>query len=207
MNRRKVTVDGTSACGKTRLITGLSEYATAHYHGQIKPQEYFTGEPSPITSIDLQTPESRSIDFWELSYSSYGRLTPLAYPKTSLVLLCFALDYVDENQWDVEEKVDWLISKKSPKGRDVPLILVGCRNDLRKQKEEAKSARVLTKGSEQLRQYAKKNRLAGYFECSAETKENIAELLQAVVGILFLGNTGDSARKHRKIRSSKCIVL
>lgn len=207
MNRRKVTIDGMSACGKTRLITALSEYATAHYHGKVKPQEYSGGDPSPITSIDIECPESRSIGFWEISYSSYSRLTPLAYPKTNLVLFCFALDYVGETAWDVEYKVDGLMSKKSPKGRDVPLILAGCRNDLRKQQEDANSTRVLTKASEQLRQYAKKNRLAGYFECSAETGENIAELLQAIVGILSVGSTGDWTRKHRRFGSSKCIVL
>lgn len=207
MNRRKVTVDGMSACGKTRLIKALSEYATPHYHGKVKPQEYFSGEPSPITSIEIEVPQSGSIDFWEISYSSYGRLTPLAYPKTNLVLFCFALDSVDETRWDVEDKVDCLISKESPKNRDAPLILVGCRNDLRKKQDDTNSTRVLAKASEQLRQYARKNRLAGYFECSAETEENIAELLEAIVGILFLGNTGDSTRKHRKIGSSKCIVL
>ncbi|KAJ5886032.1 uncharacterized protein N7473_008706 [Penicillium subrubescens] len=207
MNRRKVTVDGISACGKTRLIAALSEYATAHYHGKVKPQEYFSGEPSPITSIEIQSPESGLIDFWENSYSTYGRLTPLAYPKTTLVLFCFALEYVDDTRWEVENRVDYLISKKSPKGKDASLILVGCRNDLRKKQEDARSTKTLTKASEQLRQYAKKNRLAGYFECSAETDENIAELLRTVVGILFLGDTGDSTRKHRKIGSSKCIVL
>lgn len=207
MNRRKVTVDGISACGKTRLITALAEYATTHFNGKVKPQEYISGDPSPITAIDIQIPESGSIDFWNISYSTYGRLTPLAYPKTNLVLFCFALDDVDDSKWLIEDKVDDLISKKSPKIKDVPLILVGCRNDLRKKQEDTHSTRVLTKASEQLRQYAKKNRLAGYFECSAETGENIAELLQTIIGILFLGDTGDSTRKHRKIGSSKCIVL
>jgi GTPase SAR1 family protein len=207
MNRRKVTVDGISACGKTRLITALTEYITAHYDGKVKTQEQFGGYPSPITSSEILSPEPRLIDFWEISYSSYGRLTPLAYPKTNLVLFCFALDYLDDLQWGVEEKVDYLISKKSPKGRDAPLILVGCRNDLRKQQEDANSTKVFAKASGQLKQYARKNHLAGYFECSAENGENIPDLVQAIIGILFVGDTRDSARKDWKIGSSKCIVL
>ncbi|KAJ5378131.1 GTP-binding protein rhoA [Penicillium cataractarum] len=207
MSRRKVTVDGMSACGKTRLITVLAEYATAHYHGKVKPREEFVGCPSPITSIDIQTPESRSIDLWEVSYSSFERLTVLAYPKTNLVLFCFALDYLDDAGvvYDVQDKVDYLISKKSHKPRDAPLILVGCRNDLRKQQEAAKNTRVFTQASQELRRYAKKNHVE-YFECSAESQENIAELLRGVIRILFLERK-DSAGKDWKTRSSKCIVL
>lgn len=207
MSRRKVTVDGMSAHGKTRLITALAECATAHYHGKVKPREEFVGCPSPVTSVDIQSPESRSIDFWEVSYSSFERLTVLAYPKTNLVLFCFALDYLDDDGvlYDVEDKVDDLISKTSHKPKDAPLILVGCRNDLRTQQEVAKDTRDFAQASQDLRKYARKNHLE-YFECSAESQENIAELLQGVIRILFLERK-DSAQKDWKTRSSKCIVL
>lgn len=202
MTPHKVTVDGMSACGKTRLIAALAEHATTHYNGKTKPQEKICGDLSPITSIEIQDAEPRSIDFWEVSYSSYGRLTVLAYPKTKLVLFCFPLDYLDDPnfEWDVKDKVDYLISKESHKGKDAPLILVGCRNDLRKQKEDAGSWTAFREGSKEFEKYARKNHLE-YFECSAENRENIAELFQAVIG------SNDSAPKKRRVISSKCILL
>jgi GTPase SAR1 family protein len=193
-----------SSCGKTRLITALAECATAHYDGEIKPREDSSGYPNPFTHIELQCPETRSIHFWEFSYSSYERLTVLAYPKTNLVLFCFALDSFDDSNvvYDVKEKVDYLISRESNKPKDAPLILVGCRNDLRKQQEAAKDTRAFTQASQELKRYARKKHLE-YFECSAESEENLVELLQEVIRILFL-ETKDLTRRDRK---AKCVVL
>lgn len=206
MGRHKVTVDGMSACGKTRLITALAEYATTHYHGTVKPPEPLDGHPSVITALDIQNPESLSIVFFEYTYES--RLVPLAYPHTKLVLFSFPLDYLFDTgvQYDVEDKLDYLISKKSPKSKGVPLILVGCRNDLRKQQEHANPSKGVSERAEYLKQYAKKSRLAGYFECSAESGEGIPELLQAVINILLFGFK-ESSSKNRQVGSSRCIVL
>lgn len=207
MTRRKVTVDGMSGCGKTRLITALAECATAHYHGEIKCREDSSGYLNPFTHIELQSPETRSIHFWEVSYSTYERLTVLAYPKTNLVLFCFALDSFHDSSvvYDVEEKVDYLISQESHKPKDAPLVLVGCRNDLRKQREAAKDTKTFTQASQELRRFARKKHLE-YFECSAESQENLAELLQEVIRILFLEQK-DLTRRDRKTGFSKCVVL
>src|SRR6266487_3502424 len=82
-----------------------------------------------------KTNELSTLFFCGRSYSLNSRLTPLVYPSSNVVLICFPLDFFGHHK---DPRVEWILEVPEFKvqealyalSNDVPMILVGRRSDL-----------------------------------------------------------------------------
>jgi cell division control protein 42 len=125
-------------------------------------------------------------------------LRPIAYPQTSIFLLCFSVVFPSSL---VNIQKLWIheIKKYCP---STPYILVGTKVDLRSSQEEIEK---LAKKKERPVTYeegcrvAKQLRAAKYVECSALNQSGIRDVFdEAILTVL---------NKPIKNRSTKCNVL
>ncbi|GBC31637.2 GTP-binding protein rhoA [Rhizophagus irregularis DAOM 181602=DAOM 197198] len=98
----------------------------------------------------------------------YDRLRPLSYPDSHVILICFAVDSPDSLD-NVQEK--W-ISEVMHFCQGLPIILVGCKKDLRfdsKTIEELRKTSQRPVTPEEGMGVASKIGAYKYLECSAKT--------------------------------------
>ncbi|KAL8277496.1 hypothetical protein RQP46_010126 [Phenoliferia psychrophenolica] len=169
--RRKLTIVGDGACGKTCLLVVFK-------HGKF-PREYTpTVFENYVKDIRI---DDRTIELalWDTAgQEDYDRLRPLSYPDTDVVVICFSLDSPDS--------LDNVLSKWEGEVhhhcRDVPILLVGCKKDLREDPKVVEELRAGGKrpiswkeGEEVRRQIGAKR----YLECSALTGEGVHQVFDA----------------------------
>ncbi|KAL7005324.1 GTP-binding protein Rho1 [Cystobasidiomycetes sp. EMM_F5] len=127
----------------------------------------------------------------------YDRLRPLSYPDSHVILICFAVDSPDSLD-NVQEK--W-ISEVNHFCPNLPIILVGCKKDLR---NDPKTRQDLQKSGqdpvrpEQGLKCAEKIGAAKYIECSAKTGEGVRDVFESATRAALL---------TKKKKSNKCNVL
>lgn len=107
----------------------------------------------------------------------YDRLRPLSYPDSHVILICYAIDSLDS--------LDNITEKWAAEVRhfcnDLPVLLIGCKKDLRdnalaRQDCAALGQTLVT--PEQGRKVAEDIKSHAHIECSARTKENVAEVFE-----------------------------
>ncbi|KAF8583782.1 putative GTPase Rho1 [Ramaria rubella] len=189
--RRKLVIVGDGACGKTCLLTVFSKGAF--------PEIYVpTVFESAVADIEVDG-KLVELALWDTAgQEDYDRLRPLSYPDTHVVLICFAVDSSDSLD-NVPEK--WL-PEVLHYCHGVPVILVGCKKDLR---DDTKTIEKLRKNnqrpvtSEEGLAVARKISAKSYHECSARSGEGVREVFQ---------NAAREALTKKVPRSnSKCVVL
>ncbi|KAM6491364.1 small GTPase-binding protein, partial [Amanita muscaria] len=115
---------------------------------------------------------------WDTSGSEhFDRLRPLSYPDSHVVLICFAIDDPDSLD-DVQEK--W-ISEVKHFCPNLPILLVGCRKDLRRDYRVIEDLRKYNQRPvtpEEGMAVAQKIGAKHYLECSARTGEGVREVFQ-----------------------------
>jgi len=107
----------------------------------------------------------------------YDRLRPLSYPDSHVVLVCFAIDLPDSLE-NVQEKWIGEVMHFCPK---VPVMLVGCKKDLRREPQTIENLRKQNQrpvAPEQGQAVAQKIGARMYLECSARTGEGVREVFQ-----------------------------
>merc|ERR1712000_283797 len=114
----------------------------------------------------------------------YDRLRPLSYPDSHVILICFAVDSPDSLD-NVQEK--W-ISEVLHFCSGLPIILVGCKKDLRYDQKT-------------IEELHKKIGAYKYLECSAKTNEGVREVFEHATRAALL------SRSSRKSSHKKCLVL
>ena len=144
----------------------------------------------------------------------YDRLRPLSYPDSHVILICFSIDSPDSLD-NVQEKVSvklsslqtiliphqW-ISEVMHFCPNLPIILVGCKRDLRydhKVIEELRKTNQAPVTTEEAEAVAKKIGAVRYLECSAKTNEGVREVFEHATRSAMLAKTSK--------RNKKCIVL
>ncbi|KAL1797265.1 hypothetical protein ACET3X_003871 [Alternaria dauci] len=128
----------------------------------------------------------------------YDRLRPLSYPDSHVILICFAIDSPDSLD-NVQEK--W-ISEVLHFCQGLPIILVGCKKDLRfdqKTIEELHKTSQKPVTPEQAEDVRKKIGAQKYLECSAKTNEGVREVFEHATRAALL------TRKEKKTK--KCLIL
>ncbi|KAM0715341.1 hypothetical protein Q7P37_008839 [Cladosporium fusiforme] len=128
----------------------------------------------------------------------YDRLRPLSYPDSHVILICFAVDSPDSLD-NVQEK--W-ISEVLHFCSGLPIILVGCKKDLRydqKTIEELHKTSQKPVTPEQAEDVRKKIGAQKYLECSAKTNEGVREVFEHATRAALL------TRKGKK--KSRCMIL
>merc|ERR550534_79480 len=157
-DRMKLVIVGDGAVGKTCLIMAYAENSF--------PEGYVpTVFDTYSMSIDLQPGMKKIIEIFDTAgQEEYDRLRPLAYPGTSLFMVCFAVDR--ESSFD-NIKQKWVpeVRHHVPRAK---IVLVGTKTDLR-----GESNSISKKKGDRLSDEIKAE---CYMECSAKTREGLNEV-------------------------------
>ncbi|XP_037734472.1 rho-related GTP-binding protein RhoF isoform X4 [Chelonia mydas] len=132
----------------------------------------------------------------------YDRLRPLSYQNTNMVLICY--DVMNPTSYD-NVLIKWY-PEVSHFCRGVPLILIGCKTDLRKDKEHLRKLMsseqepiTYTQGEATCQQM----KAQAYLECSAKCRENIEDVFKEATNIALNAMKKAKRRKKRK----RCSIL
>uniref|UniRef100_A0A8C6TPG0 Ras homolog family member F n=1 Tax=Neogobius melanostomus TaxID=47308 RepID=A0A8C6TPG0_9GOBI len=191
----KIVIVGDGGCGKTSL---LMVYAKGDFPETYAPSVF----EKYATTISLGGKEIRLNLYDTAGQDDYDRLRPLAYQEANVVLVCF--DVTNPTSFE-NVLIKWCPEVKHF-CRDTPLILIGCKTDLRKDKECARKLRALNlapityiQGEEACKQINAEL----YLECSAKFQDNVKDIFKEASkrALVF-------RRKQRNYkRKRKCIIL
>lgn len=193
--RRKLVIVGDGACGKTCLLIVFSKGTFPDIYVPTVFDNY-------VADVDL---DGRRVELalWDTAgQEDYDRLRPLSYPDTNVVLICFSID-LPESLSNVQEK--W-ISEVLHFCHGVPIILVGCKVDLRDdpatiQKLQAEGVSPVSAAEGQ--QVAEKIGAIKYIECSAKKNYNVDEVFKSATRASLMGQE----KKQKKKSGKKCTIL
>ncbi|CCD24332.1 Rho family protein NDAI_0D00180 [Naumovozyma dairenensis CBS 421] len=204
--RRKLTVVGDGSCGKTCLLIVFSK-------GQF-PEVYVpTVFENYVADVDI---DGRHVELalWDTAgQEDYDRLRPLSYPDSNVILICFSVDIPDSLE-NVQEK--W-IAEVLHFCQGVPIILAGCKVDLRNDPQVIEALRA--EGQQPVttaegQEVAEQIGAAGYYECSAKTGFGVREVFEAATKAALAGKTktnGKSKKNKKKNngdkKKKKCVLL
>ncbi|XP_037672717.1 rho-related GTP-binding protein RhoF isoform X1 [Choloepus didactylus] len=130
----------------------------------------------------------------------YDRLRPLSYQNTHLVLICY--DVMNPTSFD-NVLIKWF-PEVTHFCRGTPMVLIGCKTDLRKDKEQLRKLRAAqlepvtyTQGQSACEQI----RAALYLECSAKFRENVEEVFREAARVAL------RALKKNQKQHRLCLLL
>ncbi|XP_065739174.1 rho-related GTP-binding protein RhoD isoform X1 [Phocoena phocoena] len=191
----KVVLVGDGGCGKTSLLMVFAEGAF--------PESYTPTAFEQLTMNLHVRGKPVHLHIWDTAGQvGYDRLRPLFYPDASVLLLCFdvtsphSFDNIS-NRWYPE--VNHFC-------KEVPIIVVGCKTDLRKDNLLVKKLRknrlepvTYHRGQEMARAVG----AMAYLECSALLQENVHTIFQEAAKVAL-----SSRRRNfwRRITQSCCVV-
>jgi len=194
--RRKLVIVGDGACGKTCLLIVFSKGTFPEVYVPTVFENYVADVEVDGKHVELA--------LWDTAgQEDYDRLRPLSYPDSHVILICFAIDSPDSLD-NVQEK--W-ISEVLHFCSGLPIILVGCKKDLRfdpKTIEELHKTSQKPVTAEQGEEVKKRIGAVKYIECSAKNGDGVREVFEHATRAA-LTNTKNKRGKGRK--SSKCVVL
>ncbi|KZT69351.1 ras-domain-containing protein [Daedalea quercina L-15889] len=119
--RRKLVIVGDGACGKTSL---LCSFALGEFPKEYQPTIF----ENYVAEIRLDG-KPVQLALWDTAgQEEYERLRPMSYSKSHVILIAFAIDTPDSLE---NVTVKWIEEVRSICGPTIPVILVGCKSDLR----------------------------------------------------------------------------
>ncbi|XP_055987926.1 rho-related GTP-binding protein RhoD [Sorex fumeus] len=187
----KVVLVGDGGCGKTSL---LMVFAAGAF-----PESY-TPTVFERLSVNLQVKgKPVNLQIWDTAGQvDYDRLRPLFYPDACVLILCFDVTnpcsfHNISSRWYPE--VNHFCNK-------VPIILVGCKTDLRKDKILVKKLRknrlepvTYHRGQEMARSVG----AVAYLECSALLQENVQAVFQEAAKVALSSRSRNIWRRMTQI--------
>jgi len=190
--RRKLVIVGDGACGKTCLLIVFSKGTFPEVYVPTVFENYVADVEVDGKRVELA--------LWDTAgQEDYDRLRPLSYPDSHVILICFAVDSPDSLD-NVQEK--W-ISEVMHFCSGLPIILVGCKVDLRRDPKTIAELRKTSQKpveSDEGAAVAQKIGATKYIECSAKTGYGVREV--------FEWATRYALMNQRKKRSgTKCTIL
>ncbi|XP_033952503.1 rho-related GTP-binding protein RhoF [Pseudochaenichthys georgianus] len=191
----KIVIVGDGGCGKTSL---LMVYAKGDFPEKYAPSVF----EKYVTTISLGGKEIKLNLYDTAGQDDYDRLRPLAYQEADLILVCF--DVTNPTSYE-NVLIKWHPEVKHF-CRDTPVILIGCKTDLRKDKECSRKLNAMnqvpvtyTEGEETRQQMNAEL----YLECSAKHQENVEDIFREATKRTLAFNRKQKNNKRRK----NCVVL
>jgi len=170
--RRKLVVVGDGACGKTCLLIVFSKDQFPEVYVPTVFENYVADITVPFNGSTKEV----ELALWDTAgQEDYDRLRPLSYPDTNVILMCFAIDNPDSLE-NIPEKWQPEVKHFCP---GLPVILVGCKVDLRDDEDIIKELAKLKQtpvGEEQGKSMSQRIDAKEYIECSARKKINVNEV-------------------------------
>merc|ERR1711970_148871 len=169
--QRKLVIVGDGACGETCLLIVFSKDQF--------PEEYIpTVFENYVSDIEVDGQQVELVLWDTAGQEDYDRLRPLSYPDTNVILACFSVNSPDSLE-NIPER--WVPEVKHfcP---NVPIILVGCKADLRTDEKtlaELAELKQMPVRQEEGLAMAEKIKAFKYLECSAKTREGVREVFEA----------------------------
>ncbi|KAM4850020.1 rho-related GTP-binding protein RhoD [Urocitellus parryii] len=192
----KVVLVGDGGCGKTSLLMVFAAGAFPESYTPTVFERY---------AISLQVKgKPVRLQIWDTAgQDDYDRLRPLFYPDASVLLLCF--DVTSPNSFD--NVFNRWYPEVTHFCKGVPIIVVGCKTDLRKDKALVNKLRKT--GSEPVTyqrglEMARSVGAVVYLECSARLDENVHEVFQEAAEVAL---SSPSRNFWRRITQSFCVVI
>jgi small GTP-binding protein len=192
--RRKLVIVGDGACGKTSL---LCSFALGEFPKEYQPTIF----ENYVAEIRLDG-KPVQLALWDTAgQEEYERLRPLSYSKSHVILIAFAIDTPDSLD---NVTVKWIEEVRSICGPNIPVLLVGCKVDLRPHPSAPESAHYVSRA--QGEKVAQAIGARAYKECSALKIEGVDDVFEAATRASMLMREGisggQSGEKHHRRKSS-----
>ncbi|KAM0750272.1 rho small monomeric GTPase [Meredithblackwellia eburnea MCA 4105] len=189
--KRKLVTVGDGACGKTSL---LSVFAMGEFPREYEPTIF----ENYVAEIRLDG-KAVQLALWDTAgQEEYERLRPLSYAKSHVILIAFALDTPDSLE---NVSVKWIEEVRSICGSSIPVLLVGCKKDLR----EAPGATGTFVTTAEGQAVANSIGARTYRECSALNNDGVDEIFEAATRAAMLvrnpanGTSGEKGRRPSEV--------
>ncbi|KAM9266925.1 rho-related GTP-binding protein RhoD [Cariama cristata] len=184
----KAVVVGDGGCGKTSLLVAFAR-------GDF-PKVYVPTVFEKYTATLQVGGKPVKIHLWDTAgQEDYDRLRPLSYSDANIVLICF--DITNPNSYDN------ILTKWYPEVnhfcKGVPVLLVGCKTDLRRDRSVPQEGRLEPISYQQGEAMARQVHAVSYLECSARYQENIEDIFaEACRAALSAARRSQRRRRPRK---------
>ncbi|KAI0312570.1 ras-domain-containing protein [Amylostereum chailletii] len=189
--RRKLVIVGDGACGKTSL---LCSFALGEFPKEYQPTIF----ENYVAEIRLDG-KPVQLALWDTAgQEEYERLRPLSYSKSHVILIAFAIDTPDSLD---NVQVKWIEEVRQICGDVIPILLVGCKADLRPPPGDPSATQFVSR--EEAERVARTIGARAYKECSALKIEGVDDVFEAATRASMLMREGvPSNGTHQRRRSS-----
>ncbi|KAL7411598.1 ras-domain-containing protein [Mrakia frigida] len=166
--RRKLVIVGDGASGKTSL---LCVFSLGEFPKEYKPAIF----ENYVAEIQLDG-KPVQLALWDTAgQEEYERLRPLSYSKAHVILIAFSIDTPDSLE---NVSVKWIEEVRSICGPNIPVLLVGCKSDLRDRAPEGKDPNKFVQTSEALKTLSQLS-IRSYHECSSLLNLGVDDVFEA----------------------------
>ncbi|KTF84533.1 hypothetical protein cypCar_00022011 [Cyprinus carpio] len=192
----KIVIVGDGGCGKTSL---LMVYAKGDFPEKYAPSVF----DKYVTTVSYGGKDIQLNLYDTAGQEDYDRLRPLSYQEVNLVVICY--DVTNPTSFD-NVTIKWYPEVRHF-CRDVPIILIGCKTDLRKDKEKMRKLKALDlepitylQGEE----IKKQMNAEIYLECSAKYRENVEDIFREATKRAL---SARAKARHRRKKKKRCTIL
>ncbi|XP_011926608.1 rho-related GTP-binding protein RhoF isoform X1 [Macaca nemestrina] len=203
----KIVIVGDGGCGKTSLLMVYSQgsfpEAPLRTNRPPLPQHYAPSVFEKYTASVTVGSKEVTLNLYDTAgQEDYDRLRPLSYQNTHLVLICY--DVMNPTSYD-NVLIKWF-PEVTHFCRGIPMVLIGCKTDLRKDKEQLRKLRAAQLEPITYMQglsACEQIRAALYLECSAKFRENVEDVFREAAKVAL--SALKKAQRHKKHRL--CLLL
>ncbi|XP_051971831.1 rho-related GTP-binding protein RhoF [Xyrauchen texanus] len=192
----KIVIVGDGGCGKTSL---LMVYAKGDFPEKYAPSVF----EKYVTTVSYGGKDIQLNLYDTAGQEDYDRLRPLSYQDVNLVIICY--DVTNPTSFE-NVTIKWFPEVRHF-CKDAPIVLIGCKTDLRKDKERTRKLKALDlapitylQGEETQKQMNAEI----YLECSAKYRENVEDIFRETTKRALAAR---SKAKHALKKKKRCAIL
>ncbi|XP_056593164.1 rho-related GTP-binding protein RhoF [Triplophysa dalaica] len=192
----KIVVVGDGGCGKTSL---LMVYAKGDFPEKYAPSVF----DKYVTTVNHGGKDIQLNLYDTAGQEDYDRLRPLSYQDVNLVLICY--DVTNPTSFE-NVTIKWF-PEVHHFCHDTPIILIGCKTDLRNNKEKMRKLKASDMAPItylQGEEIQKQLKAEVYLECSAKYRENVEDIFRETAKRALAAR---AKAKHARKKKKHCSIL